>query len=242
MEVHHHPSVEKKNFKEYFLEFLMIFLAVSLGFFAESLRENIGNKEHAKLLTEQLVKDMQSDTLRLQKIISAETIQRNKIDTLFSLLRQPIAKSDTRTIQRLLVDSWSVKLFHPSSGSMLAIEKELSIKQFSHSNMPELIAGYETLVNLNKEIENIILSMGEHNIESFFYAHFTPENINKLLNDSVPVIDNKMRNIIQNDFDEISVKLEVMKAIISGLIQNDKQLKEAAVNIIAYVRKQYDLE
>ena len=32
MEVHHHPNVEKKNFKEYFLEFLMIFLAVTLGF------------------------------------------------------------------------------------------------------------------------------------------------------------------------------------------------------------------
>ena len=31
MEVHHHPHVEKKNFKEYFLEFLMIFLAVTLG-------------------------------------------------------------------------------------------------------------------------------------------------------------------------------------------------------------------
>jgi len=33
MEVHHHPHVEKKKFKEYFLEFLMIFLAVTLGFF-----------------------------------------------------------------------------------------------------------------------------------------------------------------------------------------------------------------
>jgi len=31
MEVHHHPHVEKKNFKEYFLEFLMIFLAVTMG-------------------------------------------------------------------------------------------------------------------------------------------------------------------------------------------------------------------
>jgi hypothetical protein len=29
MEVHHHPKVEKKNFKEYFLEFIMIFLAVN---------------------------------------------------------------------------------------------------------------------------------------------------------------------------------------------------------------------
>ena len=41
MEVHHHPHVEKKNFKEYFLEFLMIFLAVTIGFFAENIREHI---------------------------------------------------------------------------------------------------------------------------------------------------------------------------------------------------------
>jgi len=27
MEVHHHPQAEKKNFKEYCLEFFMIFLA-----------------------------------------------------------------------------------------------------------------------------------------------------------------------------------------------------------------------
>jgi len=31
MEVHHHPHVEKKNFKEYFLEFVMIFLDVTMG-------------------------------------------------------------------------------------------------------------------------------------------------------------------------------------------------------------------
>ena len=37
MEVHHHPEVphKSKSWKEYFLEFLMIFLAVTLGFFAE---------------------------------------------------------------------------------------------------------------------------------------------------------------------------------------------------------------
>jgi hypothetical protein len=39
MEVHHHPDVEKKSFKEYLLEGLMIFIAVSLGFFAEQIRE-----------------------------------------------------------------------------------------------------------------------------------------------------------------------------------------------------------
>ena len=41
MEVHHHPDLhhKPKKWKEYFLEFLMIFLAVTLGFFAENIRE-----------------------------------------------------------------------------------------------------------------------------------------------------------------------------------------------------------
>ena len=58
MEVHHHPKVEKKNFKEYFLEFLMIFLAVTMGFFAENIRENYvehkSAREYASLLIEDL--------------------------------------------------------------------------------------------------------------------------------------------------------------------------------------------
>ncbi len=37
MEVHHHPNVEKKGLKEYILEGLMIFLAVSMGFIARSI-------------------------------------------------------------------------------------------------------------------------------------------------------------------------------------------------------------
>jgi hypothetical protein len=41
MEVHHHPEVEKKTFKQYLLEGLMIFLAVFMGFIAENIREKI---------------------------------------------------------------------------------------------------------------------------------------------------------------------------------------------------------
>ena len=44
MQVHHHPHIENKNFKEYFLEYKMIFLAGTMGFFAESYREHIVEK------------------------------------------------------------------------------------------------------------------------------------------------------------------------------------------------------
>jgi len=44
MEVRHHTHFENKSFKEYFLAFLMIFLAVTMGLFAEQIREVLPNE------------------------------------------------------------------------------------------------------------------------------------------------------------------------------------------------------
>jgi len=50
MEVHHHPDLhhKPKPWKEYLLEYLMIFLAVMTGFFAESYREHLSDKSKEK--------------------------------------------------------------------------------------------------------------------------------------------------------------------------------------------------
>jgi hypothetical protein len=71
MEVHHHPGIEKKNFMQYFLEFLMIFLAVTLGFFAESLREHLHNNEIAKESIQSMVEDLRSDFSMYREMLAA---------------------------------------------------------------------------------------------------------------------------------------------------------------------------
>ncbi len=48
MEVHHAHSHGKKSWKDYGTEFIMIFLAVTAGFFAETLREHIGDSKKEK--------------------------------------------------------------------------------------------------------------------------------------------------------------------------------------------------
>lgn len=70
MEVHHHPHVEKKSIKEYLLEGLMIFLAVSMGFAAENLREHLVNKEREHNYIASFYKDLSNDQTDLPKLIS----------------------------------------------------------------------------------------------------------------------------------------------------------------------------
>src|SRR5450755_3242260 len=64
MEVHHHPDLhhKPKKGKEYFLEFLMIFLAVTMGFIAENLREHITNRSKEKEYIRAFIRNVQDDT------------------------------------------------------------------------------------------------------------------------------------------------------------------------------------
>ena len=86
MEVHHHPKVEKKNFKEYLLEGLMIFLAVTMGFIAENIRENLTEHHKAKLFAESMLKDIEADTAQLLSYKVYFTNAVNQVDTLMQLL------------------------------------------------------------------------------------------------------------------------------------------------------------
>ena len=70
MEVHHpHHPTHKKKWSEYFLEFFMLFFAVTLGFFAENVRESqvIEHKTHQNL--QSVILDLRKDSGLLQERI-----------------------------------------------------------------------------------------------------------------------------------------------------------------------------
>ena len=70
MEVHHpHHPTHKKKWSEYIIEFLMLFAAVTLGFFAENVREHqiVEHKTHQNL--QSVVLDLKKDSVLLQERI-----------------------------------------------------------------------------------------------------------------------------------------------------------------------------
>jgi hypothetical protein len=64
MEVHHHSHTAhgKKNWKTYFWEFLMLFLAVFCGFLAENQREHIVENRREKDFMRSMIDDLKKDT------------------------------------------------------------------------------------------------------------------------------------------------------------------------------------
>lgn len=87
MEVHHHPDLHhnKKKWKEYLLEFLMIFLAVTLGFFAETIREKISESHRERDYIVGLINNIQKDTSELTGLISRNEVELKGIDSLMHI-------------------------------------------------------------------------------------------------------------------------------------------------------------
>ena len=68
MEVHHH-SHHPKKWKEYITEFLMLFLAVSMGFIAENLREKHIENERSEELMQAFIMDIKENQKQLDSLI-----------------------------------------------------------------------------------------------------------------------------------------------------------------------------
>lgn len=134
MEVHHHPDLhhKRKRWKEYFLEFLMIFLAVTMGFFAESLRENINNTGRLHNYIQSLVSDLKSDLAMYDSSIAFNNSHKEMIDSIIVGLNEP--KKDLRKVYLMArqltlgssVVSPNTKTFEQmkSSGDMRLIRKQ----------------------------------------------------------------------------------------------------------------------
>ena len=85
MEVHHHTHHPKK-ISEYFTEFLMLFLAVTLGFFAENVREHQIEKEREVQLMKSMVADLNKNEILLKTQFDALTVRKISCDSLAYLL------------------------------------------------------------------------------------------------------------------------------------------------------------
>jgi hypothetical protein len=156
MEVHHHPNVEKKRFKEYFFEFVMIFLAVSLGFFAENIRENISNKEIEKNNIKSYLKNLREDSLRLIQSIAVNEKRFNYLD---SLLLLKSGRVDDRVYQKQFL-YYMLKLgylgyFTSNESTFKQMQSSGTLRLIRHSDVLDSILSYQTHNEHIKQQENI---------------------------------------------------------------------------------------
>ena len=135
MEVHHH-SHHPKKWKEYVTEFIMLFAAVTLGFFAENQREHLieGNRE--KQYMQSLYEDLRKDTTILNSLIKYDTIQTGKLDTSTILLNNNVWDANTiKVLYRLNLKTAGGLRWNLSERTSAQLKKPTSITTDSFGNL-----------------------------------------------------------------------------------------------------------
>jgi hypothetical protein len=179
MEVHHHPQLEHKPkpWKEYLLEGLMIFVAVTMGFFAESLREHITNNEKEKQVITSLVSDLKEDTATLNKIITVYIPDHsNWVDSLDNDINSNAIRGNKRKIIMALFNATLWQTYTPpevalndlkSSGTFNLIEKQKAKNEILifNTKINEYIKYSEFLLGVEHCIDTASMSIIDRKVQ-----------------------------------------------------------------------------
>jgi hypothetical protein len=189
MEVHHpHHPTHSKPWKEYFLEFFMLFIAVTLGFFAENQREHFVEKHREKQYMESLLLDLEKDKMEVEAARKFTNTQIANIDTAIVLLTKGIwSKENLKTMYRVslktggnrpisFVESTSTQL---KTGGMRLIEDK---------NITKLITDYWQLLAQMNQAQTNSFDTWKTSIKNMTYKIFDGTNYidvkNKIINDN----------------------------------------------------------
>ena len=156
MEVHHHPKVEQKNFKEYFLEFIMIFLAVTLGFFAENIREHITEEKNARQFLESYRNELQQQA---QQIIGFEDKFKKKLLLCDSIVQIYNNGEENKKLNYLASSTLRAKAILNIPFNTSVYEQMVSSGAFRYISNVELkdsITSYKNQIELAKAYNNEI--------------------------------------------------------------------------------------
>lgn len=249
MEVHHHPDIRKKNLKEYVFEGLMIFMAVTMGFFAEKLRENLNEHSREKEFIITMIEDAQTDIQNIDKTIDLNKIRVLKLDTIANrCFNYGSYRNNDASLYSIIKDC----IMHPDFVSlvertMIQLKNAGGMRLIQKTNAIESIIFYDEIgkkmVNQQDYYEyhlKVLLDATEH----LFNMKYFPLNYQKFKWE-VNIKEFSSAKLISQDRNKIiefGNKAKIFQGIIMFYIIRLEEAKEHANKLIETLKKEYHIK
>ena len=147
MEVHHHHGhASHKNWKQYFWEFLMLFLAVFCGFVAEYQLEHTIEHQREKKYAASMKDDLVRDTADLSNDIKMWGTQITRVDTILQELDKPEKARNAITLYRCLSLMRRYNAFEYHDRTIEQLKNAGFFRLFRKKIVADTIMEYDALV------------------------------------------------------------------------------------------------
>ena len=234
---------ESKSWKRYFSDFLMIFLAVTLGFIAENIREYFSDEKTGKEYAISLKEDLIRDTVIIQYTIKKLMKSLENCDTLVHYLREnKVTKAiDLQKIYEanlLSLGSVGFSLTDRTSEQL----KNGGMRFISNKKVTNGIMGYWETENFLKKQEIAVIAMRQQARDKSYFIFDNKYYSEKIDAKGMREIASDVR-LMTEDYTlltEFGNRLNHFKNFIRSITIKDlNQQKKDAIALIKLIENEY---
>ena len=241
MEVHHHahdPAAphHKKNWKSYFWEFLMLFLAVFCGFLAEYQLEHKIERDRGKQYTYSFYEDLLTDSTHFNDLITRFqkklTVLQDMAPCYDSLLSDHPPKNCLTAIMRSAFDFPDLV---NTDRTLQQLKNAGGLRLLKKADADSILL-YDNILRSYKSAETSGFQEVQSDIRNTFYSLVNFESWKgKALNSTVFTIYGNNKELLNRYFNQLRMYTEWIRVRMKQL----QNLKKRNVELIAYFKAKY---
>jgi hypothetical protein len=256
MEVHAHAHTARKKWTHYFWEFLMLFLAVSLGFYAENTRETILHKKEVKTQLNSMLSDLQSDINLFDSVTDRNSYGAQMADSLVELLHSDI-NNTTEIYYTARAVTANVGYYYTNSKSFDQLKAAGMLRYIKNKELLDSIGTYYASFQwLANQIDLLRLKLDEihkGNIRLFDSYVFQKMVMNikitgasavggQRTNIGKPLVKPFLFSADTRDINTVSLNYHYYSTTIKFYIRNALALQNRAKGLIEMIKKEYKFD
>ena len=254
MEVHHHSHTARKKWTHYFWEFLMLFLAVSLGFYAENTREGILHKKEVKSQLNSMLADLQSDITLFDSVTDRNSYSAQMADSLIELLHSDITNTTGIYFAARTVTA-NVGYYYTNSKSFEQLKTAGLLRYVKNKKLLDSIGTYYASFQwLANQIDLLRLKLDEIHkgntrlFDSYVFQQMVSSIKTNIAASSVggqrtsinkPLVKPSLLSADGKDINTVSLNYHYYSTTIKFYIRNAIALQNRAKGLIEMIKKEY---
>jgi hypothetical protein len=178
-EIEHQPEPEKsfsisRNWKKYTFEFLMLFLAVFMGFVAENIREGFAEKQQAIELAKSFYEELKNDSIAVAAKVEGRIKKERALKYMMDFFRDSSLTSSSKTLSVNFIYAITARtpiIFTPRTVVLEQLKGSGSLRYFKNGELQKMVGDLSVAIDyihVRQDYENTIFY---NYIESIMTTH-----------------------------------------------------------------------
>jgi hypothetical protein len=252
MEVHAHTHTARKKWTHYFWEFLMLFLAVSLGFYAENTREGILHKKEVKSQLNSMLSDLQSDITLFDSVTDRNSYGAKMADSLIEMLHADITNTKEIYFAARTVTA-NLGYYYTNTKSFDQLKSAGLLRYIKNKELLDSIGAYYVSFQwLANQIDLLRLKMDEIHkgnallFDSYVFHQMMTTRIlgstslgGQITTIGKPSLNPPLLSADVKDINTVSLNYHYYSSTIKFYVRMAKTLQNRAKRLIEIIKKEY---